>query len=173
MAGRNDSRVSRPVAQSLRLQAGRNAISALCSRLSQGKLDRGKPEPIMPTTRAEAIWDRGALRRALEGADPATLLLSLVQLTGEQHWLEAAKPHIRGPMNYQEFMPEELRGSVRDRLCEAMIERQRVGASADRAPDDRLLAEMMSVATGDEVASDYVAMMREDLMMDTLASRSL
>ena len=127
----------------------------------------------MPTTRAEAIWDRGALRRALEGADPATLLLSLVQLTGEQHWLEAAKPHIRGPMNYQEFMPEELRGSVRDRLCEAMIERQRVGASADRAPDDRLLAEMMSVATGDEVASDYVAMMREDLMMDTLASRSL
>jgi len=51
-------------------------------------------------------------RRALEAADPATLLLVLVQLTGERHWLEAAKPFIRGPMNYQEFMPEPLRAAV-------------------------------------------------------------
>ena len=52
------------------------------------------------------------MRGALEAADPATLLLALVQLTGEKHWLEVAKPFIRGPMNYQEFMPEELRAQV-------------------------------------------------------------
>ena len=126
----------------------------------------------MLTTTAEPVWDRGELRRALEAADPATLLLCLVQLTGERRWLAAARPHIRGPMNYQEFMPEELRTAIRDRLCEAMMETQHA-ATADHALDDALLKEMMSVATGEEVASDYVAMMREDLTLDTLASRSL
>jgi len=127
----------------------------------------------MQTTTAEPFWDRNELRRALEAADPATLMLSLVQLTGERHWLDAARPHIRGPMNYQEFMPEELGSLIRDRLSEAMITHRRAGLSAIRAPDDALLQEMMSVATGEEVADDYVAMMREDLTLDTLASRSL
>ena len=36
------------------------------------------------------------MRGALEAADPATLLLALVQLTGEKHWLDVAKPFIRG-----------------------------------------------------------------------------
>ena len=49
-----------------------------------------KPEPSGENTE---------LRRALQAADPATLLLALVQLTGEKHWLEAAKPFIRGPMS--------------------------------------------------------------------------
>jgi hypothetical protein len=35
------------------------------------------------------------LRGALEAADPATLLLSLVQLMGERHWLDEAMPFIR------------------------------------------------------------------------------
>jgi len=64
----------------------------------------------------ETMAENAGLRGALEAADPATLLLSLVQLTGERHWLEAAKPFIRGPMNYQEFMPASLRAEVRDRL---------------------------------------------------------
>ena len=73
------------------------------------------PEP-------EATGEKAELRRALEAADPATLLLALVQLTGERHWLEAAKPFIRGPMNYQEFMPEPLREQVRDRLFDVLAE---------------------------------------------------
>jgi hypothetical protein len=55
----------------------------------------------------QASGDNAARRRALEAADPATLL-ALVQLTDEKHWLEAAKPFIRGPMSYQEFMPESF-----------------------------------------------------------------
>jgi 4-hydroxyacetophenone monooxygenase len=112
---------------------------------------------------------RAEIRLKLDSADPATLLLTLVQLTGERHWLEAAKPFIRGPMNYQEFMPEELRGAIRDRLAEVLAE----GPAADRPPDDALLREMMAVAAGEKVADDYIAMMREDLTDDTLLSRSL
>ena len=126
----------------------------------------------MQTTNPEPLWDKSELRRALEAADPATLMLSLVQLTGERHWLDAAQPHIRGPMNYQEFMPEALRAAIRDQLAEVIIAHRRESLAVPRAPD-ALLAEMMSVATAEEVGVDYVAMMREDLTLDTLASRSL
>ena len=70
----------------------------------------------MLDSKLEISGENAGLRRALEAADPATLLLALVQLTGERHWLEAAKPFIRGPMSYQESMPEPLRASIRDRL---------------------------------------------------------
>lgn len=121
----------------------------------------------------ETSGEAGSLRRALEAADPSTLLLSLVQLTGEKHWLEAAKPFIRGPMNYQEFMPEPLRTAVRDRLAEVLTETARSGTTPRPRADDALLREMMAVATGEVVPDDYIAMMREDLTDDTLASRSL
>ena len=113
-------------------------------------------------------------RRALEAADPATLLLALVQLTGERHWLEAAKPFIRGPMNYQESMPEPLRAAIRDRLRAGAGRRRRGPQSPRRGRlDDALLREMMAVAAGEPVPDQYIAMMREDLTDDSLASRSL
>jgi 4-hydroxyacetophenone monooxygenase len=121
----------------------------------------------------ETPGDVAGLRGGLEAADPATLLLSLVQLTGERHWLQEAKPHIRGPMNYQELMPDHLRAAIRDRLAEVLAERARCGNSCDRPPDDALLSEMMALATGEAVPDDYIAMMREDLTADTLQSRSL
>jgi 4-hydroxyacetophenone monooxygenase len=117
--------------------------------------------------------DVAGLRRGLEAADPATLLLSLVQLTGERHWLEEAKPYIRGPMNYQEFMPAQLRASIRDRLAEVLAERDRSGNSCCPPHDDALLSEMMALATGEAVSDNYIAMMREDLTADSLQSRSL
>ncbi len=127
----------------------------------------------MQDSRPETSGQMIDLRSGLEAADPATLLLSLVQLTGERHWLQEARPYIRGPMNYQEFMPEELRASIRNRLAEVLAERARGGNSLYQPPDDALLSEMMAVATGEAVPDDYIAMMREDLTADTLQSRSL
>jgi 4-hydroxyacetophenone monooxygenase len=115
--------------------------------------------------------DHAALRRHLDAADPATLLLALVQLTGERHWLAEAKPFVRGPMNYQADMPEELRTAIRDRLTDVLA--QPHGERSYQPPDDALLREMMAVAAGQPVADDYIAMMREDLTDDTLQSRSL
>ena len=78
------------------------------------------------------------LREKLEAADPATLLLALVQISGERHWLEAAKPFIRGPMSYQETMPEPLAGadprparaSARQRMPESRRGRPTMRCSA-------------------------------------------
>jgi 4-hydroxyacetophenone monooxygenase len=117
--------------------------------------------------------DTIGLQQALQAADPATLLLALVQLSGERHWLEAAKPFIRGPMSYQESMPEPLRAAIRDRLREVLAETARSGTAAHPEVDDALLREMMSVAAGEPVSDQYIAMMREDLTDDTLKSRSL
>jgi 4-hydroxyacetophenone monooxygenase len=127
----------------------------------------------MSDSRPETSDEGEALKRALAAADPATLLLALVQLTGERHWLEAAKPFIRGPMNYQEFMPEPLRAQVRDRLAAVLADIARSGKTPERRTDDALLREMMAFATGEAVSDDYIAMMREDLTDDSLASRSL
>jgi 4-hydroxyacetophenone monooxygenase len=127
----------------------------------------------MLDSRPETSGRDAELRRALAAADPATLLLALVQLTGERHWLEAAKPFIRGPMNYQEFMPEPLRASIRARLAEVLAETAPTATTPHRPADDALLREMMAVATGEPVPDEYIAMMREDLTDDTLPSRSL
>jgi 4-hydroxyacetophenone monooxygenase len=154
-----------------RRQAGTNAL-----RFGDGRAKSGPAKPAdakMLDSRQKTSGETADLRSGLAAADPATLLLALVQLTSERHWLEEAKPYIRGPMNYQEFMPEELRASIRNRLTEVLAERARGGNSSDRPPDDALLREMMSVATGEAVPSDYIAMMREDLTADTLQSRSL
>jgi 4-hydroxyacetophenone monooxygenase len=127
----------------------------------------------MLDSRSETSEEGETLRHALAAADPATLLLALVQLTGERHWLEAAKPFIRGPMNYQEFMPEPLRAEVRGRLGQVLADIARSGKTPERRTDDALLREMMAFATGEAVSDDYIAMMREDLADDSLASRSL
>jgi hypothetical protein len=113
------------------------------------------------------------LRGGLEAADPTTLLLALVQLTGEGTGLRKPSPYIRGPMNYQEFMADQLRASIGDRLTEVLAERDRAGKTSYQPPDDALLREMMSAATGEAVPDDYIAMTREDLTADSLQSRSL
>lgn len=122
---------------------------------------------MLDTTNAKSSPDQ--LRAGLDAADPATLMLVLVHLTGEREWLERARPHLRGPMSYQEFMPQELRRAIRDRLYEILSQ----GGPFAAEPDDALLREMMSVAAGEPMSEDYIAMMREDLTLDTLDSRAM
>jgi 4-hydroxyacetophenone monooxygenase len=127
----------------------------------------------MQDSKQEILDESIIFRRNLGAADPATLLLSLVQLTGERHWLDEARPFVRGPMSYQEFMPEELRVAVRARMAEVLADLGTGGQTVFAPLDDALLSEMMSFAAGEAVADDYIAMMREDLTCDSLASRTL
>jgi 4-hydroxyacetophenone monooxygenase len=121
-------------------------------------------------TAGESSISSDLLRSALAAADAATLLLVLVHLTRERSWLEAARPHIQGPMSYQELMPDELRAAIRRALFDLLAVSQRNDAPP---PDDALLREMMSVAAGEPVPDEYVPMMREDLTQSSLAARSL
>lgn len=119
------------------------------------------------------LADPEILKAKLEGADAATLLLVLVQLTGDRRLLKLARPHIAGPMNYHETMPEELRSEIRARLAEALIDYVQSGRPLPPIPDGVLLREMLGTAAGEDVSEDYVAMMREDLEASEVDPRGL
>ena len=117
--------------------------------------------------------DAESLEAKLKGADAATLLLVLVQLTGDRGLLELARPHIAGPMNYHETMPEKLRSKIRARLAEALLDYAHSGRPLPPIPDGGLLREMLGTAAGEDVSEDYVAMMREDLETSEVDPRGL
>jgi 4-hydroxyacetophenone monooxygenase len=107
--------------------------------------------------------DPARLRAALDEADPATLLLVLVQFTGESVWLQKARPYIAGPMSYQEKMPPALRREIRDRLFEVLMEHAAAHMPLPPVPRGELLRDMLSIAAGEPVGEEYVRMMSEDL----------
>ncbi len=107
--------------------------------------------------------DPERLRTGLDEADPATLLLVLVQLTGDRSWLERARPHIAGPMSYHETMPDNLRTDIRAALFDVLLDFARSDRPLPPMPDGDQLVDMLSTAAGETVSEDYVAMMSEDL----------
>jgi 4-hydroxyacetophenone monooxygenase len=107
--------------------------------------------------------DPARLRAALDEADPATLLLVLVQFTGESVWLQRARPYIAGPMSYQEKMPPALRREIRDRLFEVLMKHAAAHMPLPPVPRGEFLREMLSIAAGEPVGEEYVRMMSEDL----------
>ncbi len=114
-----------------------------------------------------------ALRAALDAADPATLMLVLVQLTGDATWLDRARPHIAGPMSYHETMPEPLRAEIRAALFEILTDYARHPRPLPPIPGGQLLVDMLSTAAGEPVGEDYIAMMREDLEPAAIDPRGL
>ena len=114
------------------------------------------------------LRDPDALRSSLKDADPGTLVLVLVQLTQDTHWLDIVRPHIHGPMNYHEKMPEELRERIRSELFDALMDFARTGKPLPSLPNDTVMHDMLSVASGEENISDkYHAMMREEFTLDS------
>ena len=107
--------------------------------------------------------DPTRLRSALDEADAATLLLVLVQFTGESEWLEKARPYIAGPMSYQEKMPTELRREIRARLFDVLMERAGSAAPLPALPAGKLLSDMLSIAAGEPLGDEYLRMMSEEL----------
>jgi 4-hydroxyacetophenone monooxygenase len=107
--------------------------------------------------------DPARLRAALDQADAATLLLVLVQFSGESDWLEQARPYITGPMSYQEKMPPALRQAIRSRLFDVLMEQAASGAPLPPLPEGPLLHDMLSIAAGEPLGEEYVRMMRVEL----------
>ncbi len=112
-------------------------------------------------------------RAALEAADAATLMLVLVQLTGDASWLDRARPHIAGPMSYHETMPEELRAEIRAALFDVLMDYARNPRPLPPIPGGQLLVDMLTTAAGEPVGEDYIAMMREDLEPAAIDPRGL
>lgn len=106
------------------------------------------------------------LIEALSVANIPTLLMLLVQLTGDESWLEEP---------FRPTMPKGLDDNDSGGLPEAVQERVREGARlailawmegkpvALEDPDASLIVRMLSVATGEPVAPDYGPMVKADI----------
>ncbi len=117
--------------------------------------------------------DPAKLRAGLAAADPATLMLVLVTLTGDHGWLDRARPFIAGPSSYQEHMPDELRTEIREALFDVLMDYAANPRALPAIPGGALLVDMLSTAAGEPVGQDYVAMMQEDLRPAAIDPRGM
>jgi 4-hydroxyacetophenone monooxygenase len=110
--------------------------------------------------------DEALLDLALEGADVAPLLMVLVHLTGEEHWLDEVTPHIHGPWNFQETVPEDLKRRLRARLREVLLDVAARDAPLPTEPPPGLLRKMLAAGVGGPVPEEYIPMILEEMMLD-------
>lgn len=106
------------------------------------------------------------IRRAVADANVPTLLMVLVQLTGDLAWLEDPYRPTRGKglgENDTGGLPEEIQQQIKDAAAEAIIAWHEGEEPAIVAPDEQLLTRMLSVSMGEEVAEEYGPMIAEDL----------
>lgn len=103
------------------------------------------------------------LERNIKAGDLRTLLMALVQMTGDLSWLE---PPYR-PKRDVRLIPERSAGlsqEARSEIQNALIDFVRSGAEPKFSdPDEETLQRMMSVCLGEDVPFEYSGMVREEL----------
>jgi len=111
--------------------------------------------------------DAIAIEDFLSGADIIPLTMALVTVTGNFELLDEVAPHVRGPWDHSESVPEPLKARIREQAAACW----RNGAFMQEPPplSSENVAKMMSAAVGSEVAPEYVPMLVEHMGL-TLAS---
>ena len=110
--------------------------------------------------------DEALLDLALSGADVAPMLMALVHLSGEEHWLDEVSPHITGPWNFHENAPDALKRRMRARLKEILLDYAATGRELPAEPPPHLLHKMLAAGVGGPIPEEYMPMIREETMLD-------
>jgi 4-hydroxyacetophenone monooxygenase len=110
--------------------------------------------------------DEALLDLALSGADVAPMLMVMVHLSGEEHWLDEVAPFITGPWNFHENAPEALKQRMRARLKEILLDFAATGRELPAEPPAHLLHKMLSSGVGGPIPEEYMPMIREETMLD-------
>ena len=106
---------------------------------------------------SEAI-DLERLKAGIDQANIPTLLLVLVQLTGDPKWLSSPFAPRRGrgvDDNDSGNLPEDIQKEIRSAACEAIFAWVRGAPPALPRPDRPFLAHMLSVAMAEDVPPQY------------------
>ena len=119
------------------------------------------------------VADHELLDMALEGADVAPLLMVLVHLSGEEHWLDEVGPHINGPWNFQETVPQELKRRLRARVKDVLLDYADRGTELPSEPPPGLLRKMLAAGVGGPVPEEYLPMIREEMMLDDIDPKTV
>jgi 4-hydroxyacetophenone monooxygenase len=125
----------------------------------------------MPAS-SRAVPDEATIAQAVADANLPTLLLVLVQLTGDLSLM-------RGPLRPQRASPQKPDGGIgaedaaqiRARAVEVLQAFFASGAQLPALPAADVLAEMMSFSLGQPISAEYAAMMHEDLQRASGSTR--
>lgn len=118
------------------------------------------------TERSQFQGDLGKLREGIDLANVPTLLMVLVQLTGETKWLdEPYRPtRVTGlDDNDSGQLPLAIQREIRDAAFEAIVAWRKGSPIALDDCADELLVRMLSVAMDEEIPPDYGAMIANEL----------
>ena len=111
-----------------------------------------------------AVADESALRHALDEADIVPTLVVHAQLSGDTRLLDEAAPYITGAWSFNESIPDGVKTRARDALVEVLKDYAATGRTPPRTPADRL-RHLMSAAVGQDVPSEYVPLLTEEMRM--------
>ncbi len=117
--------------------------------------------------------DDALMTQALDGADLAPMLMALVHLTGEEHWLDEVAPHITGPWNFMENAPDALKQRLRDRLRAALHDYAASNRELPAEPPPHLLRRMLSAGVGQEVPEEYLPLILEETAQDQVDPKTV
>ena len=113
--------------------------------------------------------DARLLAEGVAAANIPTLLMVLVQLTGEQDWLEPPyrprRAHGMGD-NDTGRLPDAIQAEIRESALEAIVAWRAGRPVAIPSPTPELLVRMLSCAMGDEIPLDYAPMMASQNGLD-------
>jgi len=104
------------------------------------------------------VIDESSYAEALKSANIPTLLMVLVQLTGELHWLEAPYAPRRSTGmgdNDSGGLSPELQREVRDAALEAIVAWKQGRPMAIPTPSNELFVRMLSVSMAEAVPEEY------------------
>jgi 4-hydroxyacetophenone monooxygenase len=122
-----------------------------------------------PTTDAKGAVtdaDNARLAEAVGAANVPTLLMVLVQLTGDERWLhEPFLPKKSRGLSDNESggLPDEIQRQVRDAALQAILEWRAGKPIAIPRPSHELLITMMGVTMGEVIPSEYAPMIAGEL----------
>jgi 4-hydroxyacetophenone monooxygenase len=130
----------------------------------------------MPSaTAVEPITEDDAfLAEVLTHASVATLLMSIVHLTGDASLLDGPiRPQRPLPGEHDGGLSEDDRAAVRAMALAALRAYRDRGCTLPPAPAAATIRRMMSFMVGEEVSAQYVPMFREEMALDSGDARDV
>jgi len=115
------------------------------------------------------ITDHAALRQALAEGDIPTLLMVLIQFTGDEAFLNQFAPFIGSPYDDRlSRLPAELADQLRERLFAVLTQ---APPASDVVSAD-LMKKMMSVDVGEPVTDEFIPLLMEQMGFEKPVPRS-
>ena len=117
--------------------------------------------------------DDAQIASALEDASIPTLMMSMIHMRGDASLLDGdIRPAGAYINEYQGYMSEEDKASVRAEALELIKQFRDGGCTLPPAPDQKTIHRMMNFLVAQEVPEEYLPMMLEEMELDGVDQRT-